>query len=305
MNKHSVFSHTRLLPLCMALACGGTPAYATTITGLQADASYTLGVAAPVGLPTQTATPPATTSVDILSFTGDGSNNIGLHTYADSNSASFGSRASGDGDYAATSNIKVTGGFSGGTFSSTVIPGQIYVQIPAGYVFSAGEYVSAHLQFSLVVDGVTTFLSDASLLWNAGGLTTGTSETAGGFSIGYALSTAATFANYYFPSSTQTISGLGAGSHSFEYNILAEAHGLTHSVTCAGGGGGGGQHGGVAGNPAVSDGTGGGQGSCQPGSGAQSGDPLHSLPEPGSTALFGLGLAILLRSVRKERQSAS
>lgn len=290
----------RFLPPCLAVAWAcGAPAYAATITGLQAEAGYTLDGSPAVTLPTQTATPPGTTSVDILQFTGDGFNNIGIHTYADSPSASFGSRASGDGDYDAGSLITVTGTFSGDTFSSTVIPGQIYVQIPAGYVFDPGEFVSAHLQFSLAVDGGTPFLSDALLNWSAAGLTSSTSESANGFNIGYTLTTGATFANYSFPSSTQTINGLGGGDHTFVYTILAEAHGLTHPVTCAGGGGSDG-HGGineqVAGEP--------GQGSCQPGSGAQSGDPLHALPEPGTAVLFGLGAAVLARSSRRGRKQA-
>lgn len=307
MNKNSVLTQSRFLPLCLAAYVVSAPVYATTITGLQADADYTLGAAplpptpAPVVLGPQIAMPPGSTSVDILQFTPDiYGNNIGIHTYADSTSASFGSRASGDGSYDVTSNIKVTGDFTGDTFSSSIIPGQVYVQIPAGYVFGAGEFVSAHLKFSLVVDGGTPFLSEASLNWSTAGLVSNVSETAGGFNIGYSLTTAATFANYGFGPSTQMINGFGVGTHTFEYNIFAEAHGLTHSVTCVGDGGGNGQHPGDAGVAAVGDGST-GQGGCQPGSGAQSGDPLHSLPEPDSMALMGLGLGLFAWSSRQQQ----
>ena len=301
MNK----LHTRLLPVCFVLA-GMTSASvnATTIASLQADASYNTPVLGLNPLGPVTASGP-TANVDILNFQTDGSgNNIGIHTYADTPSQSFGSRASGGGTYDVTSLITVNITGVGNTFTSQVIPGQVYLNFPTGYIFGLTDFVESDLKFALSVDGgVANFISDAHLKRDNTGLTASTTVTSGGFSIGYAFSSGAGYDAYTFGSSTQTISGLDAinpasfGNHTLVYTIFAEAKGQTHSVACNGGG----NH---PGNGAVT-GAGTADGSngttdCFPGSGAQSGDPLAiDTPEPGSMTLFGMGLALLAWSRRQ------
>ncbi len=281
-------------------------ARAATISYLQADGSYQLASAGLVTLPSDTATPPADTSVDVLSFPSDGpGNQAGIHAYGDSVSASFGSRASGGGSYDVTSKIAVTVQNVGDSISSTVTPGRVYVSIPAGYTPFAGEFVSAHLQFALYLDGSATpqFTSDASLLLDNINpfLHSSMVETPGGFNIGYVLNSGSNDWSWDFGPSIQTFSGLDAlspshaGDHTLVYSIFAEAHGLSHAIDCAGGG-----HPGEVIADLVNEGPGGKE-TCQPGSGAQSGDPL---PEPGSLALSGIAMAALLRSRRQQRTLA-
>jgi len=293
--------HPRLMQSCLLLAClASASAGATTVSQLQADASYNTPGFGSNTLGPSIGTGP-TANVDILHFDTDGfGNSVGIHTYADTPSQSFGSRASGGGNYAVTSTISITITGVGDSLTSHVIPGQVYLTVPVGYAFSTGESVSSHLEFALYVDGSATpsFTSDASLLRNSGGLASSTSETPGGFNIGYSLSSGAGYDAFSFGASTQVIAGFdslnpgNAGNHTLVYTIFAEAHGVTHAFTggsCGGSGGGGHNGAGVVGS--ATDGTGGGQ--CYPGSGAQSGDPLAiTIPEPGSLALFSIGLAM-------------
>jgi hypothetical protein len=279
MNKNTLPVHSGILSLCfIAASAVGAPVQAVTITNLTASASYVMSGTNQVDMG------PVfdSSSVDITHFAPDGSgSSIGIHTYADSASASFGSRASGSGIYLVTSEIQVTGTFSGDTFSSTIMPGQIYVLAPSGYPFAMGEAVIAALTFTLVIDGATTFTSSAELGLDSNGLGQEIVETPGGFNIGYALTTGADFAAYHFGASTQSIGGLGAGPHTFEYTIQSLAFGMTMADVCGGGSTGQGGQGGQS-----------GQGACLLSSGAQSGDPLQSLPlpEPGSLALFAAGI---------------
>jgi hypothetical protein len=291
--------HPRLSLACLVLACvAAASAQASAIASLQADASYNTPGLGSNTLGPLTASGP-TANVDILHFQSDGSgNNVGIHTYADTPTQSFGSRASGGGTYDVTSKISVTISGVGDTLVGHVIPGQVYLAVPAGYSFLTGEFVNAHLQFALYVDGalVPSFTSDASLSRTASGLSSSTAETAGGFSIGYSLTSGTGYDAFSFGASTQTISGFDAlspgfsGNHTLVYTIFAEAHGLTHAFASNCGQQGGANIGGIG---AVADGTGGG-GQCYPGSGAQSGDPLaFPVPEPSSLALCALGLAML------------
>ena len=303
MNK----LHTRLLPVCFVLA-GMTSASvnATTIASLQADASYNTPV-----LGSHTLGPTidsgSSANVDILHFETDSSgNNVGIHTYANTPSQSFGSRASGGGTYDVTSLITVNITGVGNTFASQVIPGQVYLNFPTGYIFGLTDFVESELKFALSVDGgVANFISDAHLKRDNTGLNASTTVTSGGFSIGYSFSSGAGYDAYTFGSSIQTISGLDilspsfVGNHTLVYTIFAEAKGHTHAVACNGGGGGG-NH--PVNNANASDGTGTGTTDCFPGSGAQSGDPLEiNTPEPGSMTLFGVGLAMLAWSRRQFR----
>lgn len=307
MNTALLSRHSQILPLCLLAASAASPmAHAATISYLQADGSYQLGSAALVILPSDMATPPGTTNADVLSFPSDSSGNqAGIHAYGNSVSASFGSRASGEGSYDVTSKIAVTVQNVGDSISSTIIPGRVYVSIPAGYTAIAGEFVSAHLQFELCVDGCATakYTSDASLLLDTISpfLHSSMFETPGGFNIGYVLNSGPNDWSWDFGPSIQTFTGLDTlspshvGDHTLIYTIFAEAHGWSHAVDCAGGG----HPGGALAD--IFNGEPGGQGTCQPGSGAQSGDPL---PEPGSLALFGIGMAVLLRSCRQQDRLA-
>ena len=295
MNK----LHTRLLSACFVLAgMASASVNATTIASLQADASYNTPVLGSNTLGPLTASGP-TANVDILHFQTDSSgNNVGIHTYADTPTQSFGSRASGGGSYDVTSLITVNITGVGDTFTSHVIPGQIYLNFPTGYIFGLSDFVESDLKFSVSVDGgVANFISDAHLKRDNTGLTASTTETPGGFSIGYAFSSGTSYDAYTFGASTQTISGLDTlstsftGNHTLVYTIFAEAKGHTHPVACNGGGN-------ITGNGVLTgastvDGGNGGT-NCFPGSGAQSGDPLAiDTPEPGSMTLFGVGLAML------------
>ncbi len=282
MKPHPALILKRLPLYISAAFVAAAPAYSAPY---HADAGYTLGGAAAVTEPAQD----SPTSVDILTFTGDGTNDIGIHTFG--SAATFGSRSSGTNSFDVNGLFRLTTSVSGDSFMFDIIPGQVAAYGSAG--FGATEFESSHIHLSIKVDSVEKFASDALVTVGAGGVATNAQT---GANIGYLFNSGVGFGVYSISGGLQTLSGLGIGTHDIVYEMFSEAHGkvlASNLNTClapvfSGGGGG-------NGTPTVVDGGGAGADTflvrCS--AVAQSGDPIVSptaVSEPASGSLLGLGL---------------
>ena len=299
MKPHPAFTLKRLPLYISAAFVAAAPAYSAPY---HADAGYTLGGAAAVTEPAQD----SATSVDILTFTGDGTNEIGIHTFG--SAADFGSRSSGTNSFDVNGLFRLTTSVAGDSFSFNIVPGQVAAYGSTG--FGATEFESSHIHLKITVDTVEQFASDALVTVGAGGVVT-SSQT--GANIGYSFNTGVGFGVYSISGGLQTLSGLGLGTHDIVYEMFSEAHGkvlASNLNTClapvfSGGG--------VDGTPTVADGGGAGADTflvrCS--AVAQSGDPIVSptaVPEPASGSLLGLGLlgvALAGLKARKKTKNVS
>ncbi|MBL8376833.1 MAG: PEP-CTERM sorting domain-containing protein [Burkholderiales bacterium] len=262
------------------------------------------------------------TGQDVLDFRNDASGNAtGLHSYACGfGSFEFGSRSSGENTYYADGSAQVTTTITGDSFGFSVSPGQVGAFGSTSFV--AGEYQYAELTIRLIIDG-TLYLDE---FWSTnvgtGGATTSIYNSLGLLSVTNAFTSGAGFASYGLPGQDFFLTGLGAGSHSIDYQMISVARGMVSSMaTCRatiyapqGGGEGGGEGGGDNGggledvaaaflvevpNDFVEFNS-----FC--GAGAQSGDPFppiaRAIPEPATAALFGLAAALLVAGAARRRR---
>lgn len=277
MKPHPALILKRLPLYISAAFVAAAPAYSAPY---HADAGYTLGGAAAVTEPAQD----SPTSVDILTFTGDGTNDIGIHTFG--SAATFGSRSSGTNSFDVNGLFRLTTSVSGDSFMFDIIPGQVAAYGSAG--FGATEFESSHIHLSIKVDSVEKFASDALVTVGAGGVATNAQT---GTDIGYIFNSGVGFGVYSISGGLQTLSGLGLGTHDIVYEMFSEAHGKVLAAnlnTClapvfSGGGYG------VATVAAAGADT----FLVRCSAVAQSGDPIVSptaVPEPATGSLLGLGL---------------
>lgn len=117
--------------------------------------------------------PPATTSVDVLDFSGGASSQTGLHSYGDI-FGTFGSRASGMGVYKVNGGFQIVQSFTNtsaiaqvGSFHFQITPGMLQNSI--GSELTGSHYVEAGLMFDLKRGANSVWNSSASLYSNASG----------------------------------------------------------------------------------------------------------------------------------------
>lgn len=269
--------------LCLAIATA-LPVRAATVS---VSADYILGSAAMVTEPTKTA--PPGTDVDIIKFTDDNTNAIGMHLHGDVAGSNFSNRVSGNNTYSVNGLMRYTT-TANGAFNFSIIPGE--VSAFGSVLFSAVEGQHAWIRFHIYEAGSLINLFDA------------VAEA----SVGFGVANVATCAAALGCTIMQSMSGdavkialaggahsldldmaLGTGSHNLVYDIAAFSEGLVlnpSNTPCANGG-----EGGIvfAQIPATSY--------CS--SIARSGDPL--LPIPGTVFLLALGLAGLAVSRRRQQ----
>lgn len=287
------------LPLYIAAALGSSVLpLAAQATVLSAEASYTID-GTTVNLGPQV----SATSVDILEFTGNGSVDIGIHTYGTYPPGNFGNRVSGDvngtGSYDVSGVFSIDLDYTGPIFTFNIVPGE--VSASGDVNFFGGDFVEASIEFLIEVDGQQAFSSTALARVDSLGNVM-TSFT--GVNLYSCSTNPAGFAGCTIAGGAYNLDLGGEGPHNIVYTLSANASGqiLNTGYNCGGGDIGGGS--GEAALAFIDDGSGGDggfyNGPC--GSVSRTGDPL-GVAEPASLGLAGLGLAALAR-VRRKRQAA-
>ncbi|MFN0161515.1 MAG: PEP-CTERM sorting domain-containing protein [Burkholderiales bacterium] len=268
---------------------------------------------------------PPGTGRDVLDFRGDASGNAtGLHSYACGfGQFEFGSRSSGERTFYADGSARVITTVTGDTFGFSVSPGQVGAF--GSTSFGAGEYQYAELTIRLIIDG-TDFLNE---FWSTevgvGGAITNVYNSLGSAAVSNLYNSGAGFASYALPGQDFFLTGLGAGTHSIDYEMISVARGRVSSLASCratiyspGGGGEGEGEGGGGDNGGEDIGLAAvlveGPGDfiefnsfC--GAGAQSGDPFppiaRAIPEPATGALVGLAAALLVAGAARRRRALS
>ena len=208
--------------LWLALAASAlAPALAQAQT-MSASGTYSFG-----GNPVATLGPsvfPFNPNVDVLLFTGAGSNSVGMHTYG-SLSGNFGSRSSGQGVYDVTGTYNITESISNpgaaplaATMNFNITPGMLMNTLNSST--GAGEFVSAYINFDIRVNGSPVWGSNATLRTDS----TGTSFSSGGTNL-YGLSAPGyyTIAGGAFSANLGTIAA--GGSISLSYTLSTATSG--------------------------------------------------------------------------------
>ena len=148
---------------------------ATVVNSMQATGSYALGGSPAVPLLDSRVSPPAGSSVDVLSFPSLAPNSAGLHSYGSTN-GNFGSRSSGQGVYDVSGSFRILMTISNTSsvaqtarFDFNITPGLLSNTIASP--LTGSEFLNAALRFDLRRNGVTLWGSSASLNSNASGST--------------------------------------------------------------------------------------------------------------------------------------
>lgn len=265
------------------------------------------------------------TGQDVLDFRGDVAGNAtGLHSYACGfGQFEFGSRSSGERTFYADGSAQVTTTITGDTFGFSVSPGQVGAF--GSTSFGAGEYQYAELTIRLII-GSTTYLNE---FWStevgAGGLITNNYTSSGLLSVGSLYNSGAGFASYALPGQDFSLTGLGAGDHDIDYQMISVARGVVSSLASCratiyapqggGEGEGGGDNGGegpgddIAAARLVEVGNDFVEFNSFCGAGSQSGDPFppiaRAIPEPATGTLVGLAAALLVAGAARRRRAPS
>ncbi len=295
------------LYIAAALGCA-MPLAARAVPVLQAQAGYNVpGTNNPGATPVSGSPQSSDTSVDILDFFTVNNVSMGVHTYGSTGTfTQFGNRVSSDvsgtGSYDLDGVLVLTLNDVGPTFSFNVIPGEVSATGSTGFV--SGEFVNAHLNLSIEVNGTQVFMSDAVASASAGGVANASFT---GADLGYSCSggtsdglAGCSLSGGPFSLDLPSLLGGAAPTYDLVYTLSAEVHGnITQDHGDCGG-----FYNGSGPQPAtfaVGSGGNGGKVGAPCGSIARSGDPL---PEPGSLALAGLGLAAL-SAVRRRKARPS
>jgi MYXO-CTERM domain-containing protein len=220
----------RKLALTAAFTLVAAPAWASlTYTS---SGSYNLGGSTSAGATAATGSSCGINSGrDTSAFVGDSAdNNIGIHAYACDDSASFGTRASGEHTYYAQGIASVTGQLSIGEadfFSFSIDPGEVGAFGSTSFV--DGEFQQASLTIKLVITDATghsvTYLDEA---WSAGvgtgGAITNSYASLGSLSLATNSNSGAGYYSYGIAGKDFDIA-LDKGDYDISYVLTSTAYG--------------------------------------------------------------------------------